>query len=111
MSQYKVLPPYSEINTINTEDSSFVNFSLSYGSDDTARQGTGGSRPMTLRAWRQWWKCQTQCQKDPHSSPGSRKVSSISSKLSTPNLLSSAINPLLNLFPMAPSGTHHKLLI
>ena len=45
MSQYKVLPPYSEINTINTEyeeDSSFVNFSLSYSSDDTARLVTGG---------------------------------------------------------------------
>ena len=45
MSQYKVLPPYSEINTINTEyqeDNSFVNFSLSYSSDDTARHGAGG---------------------------------------------------------------------
>ena len=45
MSQYKVLPPYSEINTINTEyeeDSSFVHFSLSYSSDDTARHETGG---------------------------------------------------------------------
>ena len=47
MSQYKVLPPYSEINTINTEyeeDSSFVNFSLSYSSDDTARHGAGGQQ-------------------------------------------------------------------
>ena len=47
MSQYKVLPPYTEINTINTEyeeDSSFVNFSLSYSSDDSARPGAGGQQ-------------------------------------------------------------------
>ena len=47
MSQYKVLPPYSEINTINTEyeeDNSFVNFSLSYSSDDTASVGAGGQQ-------------------------------------------------------------------
>ena len=47
MSQYKVLPPYSETNTISTEyeeDNSFVNFSLSYSSDDTARHGAGGQQ-------------------------------------------------------------------
>jgi hypothetical protein len=38
MSQYKVLPPYSE------EDNSFVNFSLSYSSDDAARHGAGGQQ-------------------------------------------------------------------
>ena len=68
-------------------------------------------RLVIPRIWRQWWKCQTWCQNDPHTFPGSRKVSSIFSKISTPNLLSSASNPLFNLFPMLPCGTHHKLLI
>ena len=56
MSQYKVLPPYSEINTINTEyqeDNSFVNFSLSYSSDDTARHGAGGQdQQVRSKKWK-----------------------------------------------------------
>jgi hypothetical protein len=56
MSQYKVLPPYSEINTINTEyekDNSFVNFSLSYRSDDTARLGAGGQdQQVSIKKWK-----------------------------------------------------------
>ena len=47
MSQYKVLPPYSEINTLNQEyEESFTNFSLIYSQETSPGYQLGAQQVM-----------------------------------------------------------------